>query len=215
MTLTGSFQIEDEQGEFLVRLARKAIIEYLKSNIKISPPPETPGKLREKCGVFVTLNRVTAKGGRELRGCIGYPEPVMPLVKATIDSAINAAVGDPRFPPVRLGELNQIVIEVSVLTPPQLVKVESLRDYPHQIRIGVDGIIVEKGFYRGLLLPQVPVEWGWDSEEFLSHGCLKAGLPPDAWLVPGTKIYKFQAIIFEEEKPSGEVNRRTLKGCMG
>jgi hypothetical protein len=209
--LTGSFQIEDRQGEFLVKLARKAITEYLKSNVKVGPPPETPPRLREKCGVFVTLNKLTPGGGKELRGCIGYPEPVIPLVEATIDSAINAAVGDPRFPPVRLEELSRIVVEVSVLTPPQLVKVENPKEYPGQIRIGVDGIIVERGFYKGLLLPQVPVEWGWDSEEFLSNGCLKAGLPPDAWLIPNTKIYKFQAIIFEEEKPGGEVTRRTLK----
>jgi len=209
--LTGSFQIEDVQGEFLVKLARKAITEYLKSNVKVAPPPETPPRLREKCGVFVTLNRVTSGGGKELRGCIGYPEPVIPLVEATIDSAINAAVGDLRFSPVRLEELSRIVVEVSVLTPPQLVKVENPKEYPGQIRIGVDGIIVERGFYRGLLLPQVPVEWGWDPEEFLSNGCLKAGLPPDAWLIPNTKIYKFQAIIFEEEKPGGKVARRALK----
>ncbi|MHC1564677.1 MAG: TIGR00296 family protein [Candidatus Hecatellaceae archaeon] len=209
--MTESFQIEDVQGEFLVKLTRKAITEYLKSNVKVAPPPETPPRLREKCGVFVTLNWVTSGGGKELRGCIGYPEPVIPLVEATIDSAINAAVGDLRFSPVRLEELSRIVVEVSVLTPPQLVKVENPKEYPGQIRIGVDGIIVERGFYRGLLLPQVPVEWGWDPEEFLSNGCLKAGLPPDAWLIPNTKIYKFQAIIFEEEKPGGKVARRALK----
>jgi len=102
------------------------------------------------------------------------------------------------------------VVEVSVLTPPELVRVSHPKDYPSQIRVGVDGIIVERGFYKGLLLPQVPVEWGWNSEEFLSQGCLKAGLPPDAWLVQGTRIYKFQAVIFEEEAPEGPIKRRSL-----
>lgn len=205
------FQLNDEQGAFLVRLARKAITEYLKSGVRVKPPPDTPGKLKERCGVFVTLNKLEA-GGKALRGCIGYPEPVLPLVEATIDSAINAAVGDPRFPPVRLEEMDDIVVEVSVLTPPQPVEVKKPQEYPSRIRIGVDGIIIERGLYKGLLLPQVPVEWGWNSEEFLSQACLKAGLPPDAWLIPGTKIYRFQALIFEEKTPSGEVERRLLKG---
>jgi len=208
--LNGVFQLKDEHGVFLVKLARKAITEYLKSGVKIEPPSETPEELKAKSGVFVTLNRLT-EAGKELRGCIGYPEPFLPLVEATIDSAINAAVGDPRFPPVSLGELKFIVVEVSVLTPPVLLKVDDPRKYAEKVRVGVDGIIVERGFNRGLLLPQVPVEWGWNAEEFLSHGCLKAGLPPDAWLIPGTKIYVFQAIIFEEEEPEGRIVRRSLR----
>ena len=207
--MSGEFSLKDEHGAFLVRLARRAITEYLKAGRKISPPPETPEELKVKCGVFVTLNRVL-DGGKELRGCIGYPEPTLPLVEATIDSAINAAVSDPRFPPVELGEMDRIVVEVSVLTPLRLVEVSDPREYPKKIKIGVDGIVVERGFYRGLLLPQVPVEWGWDSEEFLAHGCMKAGLPPDAWLDRETKIYKFQAIIFEEKTPNGEITRKPL-----
>ncbi|RLI05469.1 TIGR00296 family protein [Candidatus Bathyarchaeota archaeon] len=205
-----SFELTDEEGIFLVKLARESIVEYLKTKRKKEPPSETPEKLKVKCGVFVTLNTVTG-GKKNLRGCIGYPEPILPLVEATIDSAINSAVGDPRFPPVSLEEMNQVVVEVSVLTPLQLIKVEKPQEYPKKIKVGVDGLVVEHGWNKGLLLPQVPVEWGWSEEEFLSNCCLKAGLPPDFWLLPKTKVYKFQAIIFEEEEPDGKIVRVGLK----
>ena len=204
-----SFDLTDEEGVFLVKLARKAITEYLKNTKKIRPPPETPEKLKTKCGVFVTLNKLI-NHKKDLRGCIGYPEPILPLVEATINSAVSSAVEDPRFPPVTLKELDKIVVEVSVLTPLQLVEVENPKDYPKKIKIGVDGLVVELGWNKGLLLPQVPVEWGWNEEEFLSNCCIKAGLPPDYWLLPQTKIYKFQAIIFEEETPNGEIKKRSL-----
>jgi hypothetical protein len=97
-----------------------------------------------------------------------------------------------------------------VLTPPQLIEVKKPTEYAAKIKVGKDGLIVERGMFKGLLLPQVPVEWKWDEEEFLCQCCIKAGLPPDNWLLEGTKIYKFQAIIFEEEKPRGEVKRKTL-----
>lgn len=164
-----------------------------------------------KRGVFVTLNRVVGKE-HELRGCIGYPYPVLPLSKATIDAAVEAAVGDPRFPPVSLNEMNRIAIEVSVLTEPVELLVQDRRALPQKVKVGVDGLIVERGSRKGLLLPQVPVEWGWDPEEFVCHCCLKAGLSPDAWLVEGTKVYKFQAVVFEEETPAGQVSRRDLNG---
>lgn len=165
----------------------------------------------QKCGVFVTLNHAEA-GAKELRGCIGYPEPILPLVEATLDSAVNSATHDPRFPSVTLKELDKIVVEVSVLTPPQLIEVKDPKDYPRKIAIGKDGLIVERGWYKGLLLPQVPIEWHWDEEEFLSNCCMKAGLPPDCWVVEGTKIYSFQAIIFEEESPKGKVKLKELEG---
>ena len=203
-----TFQLTDEDGEFLVRLARSAIEAYLRDGMKISVP-EVPERLRRKCGVFVTLRKVM-DGKKVLRGCIGYPYPTHVLVDALIDSAINSAVGDPRFPPVSLDEMDHVVVEVSVLTPPELVEAEDPREYPKLIKVGRDGLIVERGFYRGLLLPQVPVEFGWDEEEFLSQCCIKAGLPPDYWLVEGTKIYRFQAIVFEEKSPRGPVERVRL-----
>jgi len=202
--------LTDDEGAFLVRLARRSIEEYLMKRVKIKPPVETPESLKVKRGVFVTLNSLV-RGVKELRGCIGFPYPTNPLVEATIESAIEAAVGDPRFPPVTLKEMDNIVVEVSVLTKPELIVVSNPRELPKVIRIGVDGLIVERGFYKGLLLPQVPVEWGWDEEEFLSNACMKAGLTPDSWLLKDTKVYKFQAEIFEEEEPRGQVKRRVLR----
>ena len=203
-----SFEISDEEGIYLVRLARGAIETYLRSK-KIIEPTDASEKLRTLCGVFTTLNKITA-AGKELRGCIGLPYPVKPLAEAVIASAISSAVEDPRFPPLSKGELDEIVVEVSVLTPPQPIVVGKPSDYPKQVCVGVDGLIVERGARGGLLLPQVPVEWGWDAEEFLTQCCLKAWLPPDSWLNEGTKISKFQAIIFEEKEPRGEVERKKL-----
>ena len=203
-----SFEISDEEGTYLVSLARKAIETYLKSG-EILSPEDAPENLRRHCGVFTTLNKAVDTG-KELRGCIGLPYPVKPLAEAVVSSAISAAVDDPRFPRVSREELEQLFIEVSVLTPPQPITVRSPRDYPEQVQVGVDGLIVEKGARSGLLLPQVPVEWGWDAEEFLTQCCLKAWLPPDSWLMDGTRISKFQAIIFEEKSPKGEVERKSL-----
>jgi len=198
-----------EEGKFLVGLARKAVEEYLKSRKRISVPENIPEKFLQSCGVFVTIN--TIKGGeKELRGCIGYPYPTTPLVQAVIESAIESATQDPRFYPLSISELDSVVFEVSVLTPPQLIEVKKPTEYIAKIKVGKDGLIVERGMFKGLLLPQVPVEWKWDEEEFLCQCCIKAGLPPDNWLLEGTKIYKFHAIIFEEEKPKGEVKRKTL-----
>ena len=198
--------LDIRDGEFLVKLSRAAVEEYLKSGIKISPPENTPPELFEKRGVFVTL-KTYPKG--ELRGCIGYPEPIMPLVLATIDAAISAAVRDPRFYPVRLEELPNITFEVTVLTPPEPIEV-SPEELPRAIKVGRDGLIVRCGYASGLLLPQVPVEWGWNEEEFLSQTCLKAGLPPNCWLDPRCQFYKFQGQIFTETEPYGKVVEESI-----
>jgi uncharacterized protein (TIGR00296 family) len=206
-----TFHLTQEEGEYLVRLARKTVEEYLKNN-KITPvPKDAAPKLRERCGVFVTINSVKS-GEKELRGCIGYPYPTTMLAQAVIESAINSATQDPRFYPLSLKELDNVVFEVSVLTPPEQVATEDPRKYPSKIKVGKDGLIIERGFCKGLLLPQVPVEWKWNEEEFLCQCCIKAGLPPDNWLLKDTKIYKFQAIIFEEETPKGKIKRETLGG---
>jgi hypothetical protein len=205
------FQLSIEEGKFLVRLARKAVEEYIKTKKQTRVPEDIPQKLLQPCGVFVTINNIKY-GEKKLRGCIGYPYPSTPLTQAVMESAINSATQDPRFYPISLSELESIVFEVSVLTPPQIIKMEKPSEYPSKIKVGEDGLIVEKGMFKGLLLPQVPVEWKWDNEEFLCQCCIKAGLPPDCWLLNSTKIYKFQAIIFEEEKPRGEVKRKALGG---
>lgn len=204
-----SFHLTPKQGEFLVGLARKAVEEHLKSGKIMDVPKDVPLKLMERCGVFVTLKSVR-QGEKELRGCIGFPYPTTPLTRAVIESAINSATRDPRFRPVSPKELDHMVFEVSVLTPPQPVKVEKPKDYPSKVKVGRDGLMVEKGYYKGLLLPQVPIEWGWDEEEFLCQCCIKAGLPPDCWLLEGTTIYKFQAIILEEASPRGKVESKEL-----
>jgi uncharacterized protein (TIGR00296 family) len=204
------FNLTDEDGAFLVRLARRAVEENLRSGRIISPPENVSPVLLEKRGVFVTINSVI-NGGKNLRGCIGFPYPIYPLVNAVIEAAVESATRDPRFPPMTLRELDHVIFEVSVLTEPELIKVNSASEYPLKIKVGEDGLIVERGFYKGLLLPQVPVEWNWDEEEFLCQCCLKAGLPPDCWLLKGTKIYKFQCVIFEETSPKGPVVRRILK----
>jgi uncharacterized protein (TIGR00296 family) len=206
-----SFQLSLEEGKFLVRLARKAVKEYLQTRKQIKVPEHTSQKLSQPCGVFITINSIKS-GEKKLRGCIGYPYPTTPLTQAVIESAINSATQDPRFYPISLDELETVVFEVSVLTPPQIIKVEKPGQYPSKIKVGQDGLIVEKNVFKGLLLPQVPVEWKWDNEQFLCQCCIKAGLPPDCWLLKGTKIYKFQAIIFEEEKPRGEVKHKALGG---
>ncbi len=203
------FDLSIEEGALLVKIARKAVEENLKDGRIISPPENISPNLLEKKGVFVTINKVV-DGEKSLRGCIGFPYPVYPLIKAVIEAAIESATRDPRFPPISARELNQVVFEVSVLTEPKLIDVKSPSEYPSKIKIGEDGLIVERGFYKGLLLPQVPVEWGWDEEEFLCQCCMKAGLPPDCWVMKGTKIYKFQCIIFEEKSPNGIIVRKTL-----
>ncbi len=202
------FDLSIEEGTIIVKLAREAIIEYLKTRKK-KKMLQIPNKIKEKCGIFTTLNKIEKKS-IELRGCIGYPEPTLPLYEAIIDSAINAATSDPRFPPVTLSEMDSIIVEVSILTPLQQIKIKNPKEYPEKIEIGVDGLVIEYGWNKGLLLPQVPVEWGWDAEEFLSNCCYKAGLPPDQWLLPNIKIYKFQAIIFKEDQPTGTIKRVSL-----
>ncbi len=205
------FELNEEEGKFLVKLARRAVKEYLETKKVTETTRIVPEKLLQPCGVFVTINSIE-NGEKELRGCIGYPYPTDPLVEAVIQSAISAATQDPRFNPLTKDELDKVVFEVSVLTPPQVLEVKRPQDYPSKIRIGEDGLIIEKGMFKGLLLPQVPVEWNWGQEEFLCQCCIKAGLPPDNWLLPSTRIQKFQAIIFEEEAPNGRVKRKALGG---
>jgi len=188
-----------------VKLARQTIEGYLRTGKK-PQAPKVGAKLQGKRGVFVTLT----KDG-ELRGCIGHPLPTMTLVEAAIDAAISSATRDPRFPAVSVNEMRDIKIEVSVLSEPEVIKIKSPREYPKCIVIGRDGLIVEWSGYAGLLLPQVPTEYGWGAEEFLSHACMKAGLMPDYWLQKGVRISKFSAQIFAEKNPNGEVEERVFK----
>lgn len=199
-------QLTEEQGKLAVEIARKAVDAYVKDGRRYEPG-KLPPIFKEKRGVFVTLEKYPSN---DLRGCIGFPEPVAPLIDALIDSAISAASSDPRFRPVGENEIDKLVVEVSVLTPPDLVKVKDPKELPRKIKVGRDGLIMRRGFSSGLLLPQVPVEWKWNEAEFLSQTCYKAGLSPDAWLDPKTQVYSFQGQVWCEETPRGKVIRKEL-----
>lgn len=194
-----------DDGILAIEIARTVIQNHV--NKKEIPEFEVPEHFKNDSGIFVTINKYPNKS---LRGCIGYPEPQFPLIDALIDASKSASTRDPRFPPVNKKELDKIVIEVSILTPPKLIKAKKPSDYVKQIKIGRDGLIIERGLYRGLLLPQVPVEWQWDVREFLSQTCVKAGLLADCWFDEDTKIYKFSAEIFTEIKPNGKVKRKKI-----
>ncbi|MHC1635981.1 MAG: TIGR00296 family protein [Candidatus Methanospirareceae archaeon] len=188
-------RLTEEEGRIGLKLAREAIEKYLRENIRIEAPRDLPEVFEKKCGVFVTLNKHD-----NLRGCIGYPYPVLRLKEAIIDAAIAAAVNDPRFPPVTASELDDINIELTILTPPEKIEVKKRRDMPKKIEVGRHGLIVKKGLYQGLLLPQVATEYNWDAEEFLCQTCWKAGLHADAWLEEDTEVYTFEGQIFKEEE---------------
>lgn len=185
-------QLTLEEGQLLIKIARENIVTYLKGGEYVCTK-ELPEIFHEKLGVFVTLSI-----NSNLRGCIGYPEPYMELIEGLLDVSVAAAVEDPRFNPISLDEFEKVKIEVSVLTKPQLVQVDSYEDYLNLLKVGRDGLIIENMYHRGLLLPQVPIEQNWDIETFLENLCYKAGLYGDAWKDINTKIYSFQAQIFDE-----------------
>jgi uncharacterized protein (TIGR00296 family) len=193
-----------EDGIFLVKLARTTIREFLTNSSPPEIPPETPIHLHTKSGAFVTLKKPTNKG-LELRGCIGIVLPVFPLVETVMKMAVAAATQDPRFPRVQLGELPNLIVEVSCLTPPEEMITSSPSERPDEVQVGRDGLIVELNGQSGLLLPQVPIEWGWNKKQFLQQTCVKARLPPLAWMEKETTIKTFQAIVFTEKEPEGNI----------
>ena len=192
------FDLRD--GKELVRIARKSIGYYLHTGALLKEAsPDV--RYNEKRGVFVTLHSYPE---RELRGCIGYPEPVAPLWRAIIESAVNAAFSDPRFAPLEARELDKIIVEVSVLTKPVAMRCER-NALPQKIKIGRDGLIIRKGNNAGLLLPQVATELKWNAEQFLEALCHKAFLPTQAWKSDEAGICTFQSQVFAEEKPCGRI----------
>ncbi|RKY53443.1 MAG: hypothetical protein DRP89_06205 [Candidatus Neomarinimicrobiota bacterium] len=180
-------ELNKEEQRYLIELAENTV----RAVVSNQPPPKLkniPDKFKEKRGAFVTL-----KEHDQLRGCIGYILPIYPLYETVIEVATSAALKDPRFPPVSKSELDNITVEVSVLTVPEVIT------DPKIIEVGKHGIIIKKGFYQGLLLPQVATEYGWDRETFLEHTCYKAGLPKDAWKDKDTEIKIFSAQVFNRE----------------
>ncbi len=190
--------VSDAEGAELVRLARKAVEKYVGESVVIKPEKEL-----SKSGVFVTINHVV-RSEEHLRGCIGFPMPYKELHQSVIEAAIAAATEDPRFPPVDHKELDHLTFEVSVLTEPEEIMC-SPAERRGQIKIGRDGLVLRCKHGAGLLLPQVPVELKWDVDEYLANICYKAGTPPDAWLDPSCRLYRFQAMVFKEAEPRGRI----------
>ena len=179
-------KLSDEQRDFLLKLARDTI----KAALSHNPLPQVTVDdpiLARPCGAFVTLHK-----GKQLRGCIGSLIGERPLYITIQEMAIESAFKDPRFPPLSAEELSQIEIEISVLSP--LERITNVE----QIEVGKHGIYLIKGFNRGVLLPQVATEYGWDRYKFLDNTCLKAGLPPGCWR-SGAEIYIFSAEVFSEK----------------
>ncbi|MDZ7859993.1 MAG: AmmeMemoRadiSam system protein B [Candidatus Krumholzibacteriota bacterium] len=186
--VTEDHSLSQDDKVFLLKLAREVIRTKLSGHKLDIEIPSSP-IIKEMRGAFVTLK----KRGR-LRGCIGYIEAVKPLVDTISDMAESAAFNDYRFPPVKAGEISELSIEISVLSPITEI------DDPSKVKVGQHGLIISRGAKRGLLLPQVPVEWGWDREKFLNQTCIKANLPEEAWKSPDTKIEIFTADVFSEEE---------------
>ncbi|MGN0098429.1 MAG: TIGR00296 family protein [Candidatus Methanomethylophilaceae archaeon] len=190
-------------GESAVAFARLCIESEVRGTAAPVPPEHGFGDPR---GVFVTVNEFPSG---DLRGCIGYPYPVMSLGDA-VDSSARSACHDPRFPDLSVRELDHVTVEVTILTVPEEIDHDDPRSLPGMVHIGEDGLIIEFKGRRGLLLPQVPVEWGWDAETFLRHLSMKAGLPPDAWTWDGARIWSFGGEVFSETSPRGEIVRRDI-----
>ena len=188
-----SFELSIDEGKFLINLARNTVKEYLENGKTLKPPKDTPKKMFELCGVFVTINSIK-NGEKELRGCIGYVSPIKPLYLVVRDVARFAALEDSRFRPVGAAELPSLVYEISVLSPMRRVLDTK------EIVIGRHGLLLREGGNEGVFLPQVPVEEKWDRATYLEELCGKAGLPPHSWQNPAADLFRFTAVVFGEGK---------------
>jgi AmmeMemoRadiSam system protein B/AmmeMemoRadiSam system protein A len=184
------FVLQEEDKAELLSLAHASVECAVRENRAYQPAPTASPSLNQERGAFVTLH----KAG-QLRGCIGYTSVRKPLFQTVRDTAALAALRDPRFAPVTAAELSALDFEISVLSP-----LHHLLD-PERIEVGRHGLLIKRGVHEGLLLPQVPVEQGWDRETFLAHTCQKAGLPADSWKDQDTDIFSFTAEVFADHKP--------------
>jgi len=178
-----SFSLSEKEKQILLQCARITIENKFSKTPR--PLPEPTDNLQEYCGAFVTLHR-----NGKLRGCIGNMTGAKPLFDTIIQMAESSAFHDPRFPPVSAAEAGELDIEISVLTPLREI------DSAEEVEVGKHGIYMQRGHRSGVLLPQVPVEQGWDRNTFLEHTCMKAGMSADCWQDPEVKISVFEAIIF-------------------
>ncbi|NQV08520.1 AmmeMemoRadiSam system protein A [Candidatus Woesearchaeota archaeon] len=180
--------ITPENRKKLLNLAKSAVSSYL-NKIDLEIDEALKNNFSDKQGVFVTLTK-----NDQLRGCIGFTEPIFPLYEAIVKAAKSAAFSDPRFMPLQQEEFNEIKFEISVLSVPELIE----DDYLNNINIGEDGLIINNPSGSGLLLPQVFSRDEYDPKKALETTCTKAMLPTDVWKDEETKVYKFQAEIFSE-----------------
>jgi AmmeMemoRadiSam system protein A len=192
------FTIKLEEQRLLLADARETIaaqLEGRKPNYRRDTAPNDAANsvLRQPCGAFVTLHKQSGSNGRSLRGCIGRMTANLPLEEVVRVMAHEAAFGDPRFPPLRPGELEQCHIEISVLSP------MSVCPDPQQVEVGVHGLYLVRGGRAGVLLPQVPIEQGWNRKQYLDYICIKAGLPPESYNASDATLYTFTAVVFGEE----------------
>lgn len=183
-----SGRLSNEARTRLLEIARHAIEERLRGS-RFDLPADLPEALVRKTGVFVTLRR---RADHELRGCVGYVEPLFPMAEAVALAAVSAATADGRFDPVAPEELKGLSLDISVLGPTFPIEAKD-------VVVGRHGLVVEQAGRRGLLLPQVPIEWGWDARTFLEQTCRKAGLPTDAWKQKNARLLAFEAELFGEE----------------
>ncbi|MDR2480357.1 MAG: AmmeMemoRadiSam system protein A [Treponema sp.] len=191
-----NFTISAEDQRVLLDIARETIAAELEGRKPCRGENGGTPMLREPCGAFVTLHKVTGGGptNRALRGCIGRMSASLPLEETVRAMAREAAFGDPRFPPLASGELPQCRIEISVLSP------MTPCPNPRQVTVGVHGLYLVRGGRAGVLLPQVPVEQGWDLDEYLDYICIKAGLPAHSYNAPDAALYTFTAVVFGEDE---------------
>ena len=188
----------------LIKLGREAVLsQLLKKPFEV--PQDIKNEFRGKVGVFTTI---LTYPDENLRGCVGIPYPIYPLWEAVVRSSLDASFRDPRFKPLTLEEFDKVLWEISILGPLEEIPKEGL---PDEIVIGRDGLVLEKGNIRALLLPQVPVELSWDRETFLAKLCEKAGLRSNCWQSEDAKVYRFSARIFKETDPLGDVKEVVLK----
>ena len=188
--------LNQSQRRWLLRLARQSIAAGLEGKAAAVDATQLDGDLQRPAGAFVTLT--THQG--DLRGCIGSIEAREPLYQAVMSSAVSAALRDPRFPLVSIDELDSLELEISVMGPLEVVA------NTEEIEVGRDGLIISRGRFTGLLLPQVATDYGWDRETFLSQTCVKAGLARDAWRGGDCRMQRFSAEVFGEKAHSDSIS---------
>jgi len=179
--------LTDEEKQYLLDVARHALEEEVRGTAGAPPAPVDSPALQQTLGAFVTLT-----SGGDLRGCLGLLSTNLPLPDTIDMMARRAATEDPRFPPVSADEVGGLAIEISILSPFHAISSSD------DVVIGRDGLLVQRGMHRGLLLPQVAVKYRFSPEEFLEETCLKAGLPRRTWKDPGTELFSFTAELIEE-----------------